>query len=98
MSQFGGTVGAELVAIGDFALALRTSRVEVVFAVRAEIETRGNGGSALRTLVGKRLTNEQINNQADQEIGGREDKNEKGPKEGVHSVALGVAINVAKHG
>jgi len=71
--------------------------MKVVFATGTEIEARGNSGSALRTLVGKRLANEQINNQADQEVSRREDENEKGPEPGVHTAASGVAINVAEH-
>jgi len=97
VTQFGGAIGAELVAVGDFALALRTSRVEVVFAIGTEIEARGNGGGALRALVGKGLANEQINDQTDQKVGRREDENQKGPQAGVHAATPGVAIHIAKH-
>ena len=58
VSQFRGAVGTEFIGVGDFVLALGTSRVKVVFAIGAEIKARGNGRGALRALVGKRIANE----------------------------------------
>jgi hypothetical protein len=51
----------------------------------------------LRAGEGKRLANEQINDQANQEISGRKDENQERPEASIHAAALGVAIDVAKH-
>ena len=71
--QFRRAVRAEFVFIRHFPLALGAGRMKVVFAVRAEIKPRIHRGRALRTGKRQRFPNEQINNQSDQEITGRQD-------------------------
>src|SRR5579859_7455657 len=47
MREFAGAVGAELVGVGDFALALRAGGMQIAFAVGAEIEASRNRRRAL---------------------------------------------------
>src|SRR6266850_1357704 len=94
--KFGGAVGAKLVGVGDFALALRAGGMEIAFAVGAEIEPGGNGCGALRASVGQRLANQQVDDQADEEVCRRKDQDQQGPQARVHATSLGVAINVAE--
>ena len=61
--KFCGAVGAELVVIGDFALAGWAGRMQIIFAIRAEVKARIHSGATLRASVRKRLTHQQINDQ-----------------------------------
>ncbi len=70
--------------------------MEIALTVGAEIEPGGNGCGALRASVGQRLANQQVNDQADKEIGRRKDQDQQGPQARVHAASLGVAINVAE--
>ena len=72
LAEFCGAVGAELVGVGDFSLTLRAGGMEIAFAAGAEIEPGVDAGSALRTGEGKRLSDEQIDNEANEEVPARE--------------------------
>src|SRR4029077_6132366 len=97
MRQVGAALGAELVGVRDFAAALGARRMQVVLAVGTEIEARGDGRGALRAREGQRLANQQIDYEAKDAVGWREDEDKQGPKHGVHAAALGVFVNVAEH-
>jgi len=58
-------VGAEFVEFADFVFALRAGRMEIAFAVGAEVEACSNGGGALRARIGKWFAQEQIDDEAD---------------------------------
>jgi hypothetical protein len=70
--------------------------MEIAFAVGAEIEPGIDAGGALRAGEGKRLSDKQIDDEADEEITAGEHKNEKCPQAGIHAPALGVAIDIAE--
>jgi len=76
MREFGGAVGAEFVVIGHFVLARGASRVQIVFAIGTEVEASIHGGGALWTSVGQRLAHEQIDDQSDEEVAARKNKNQ----------------------
>lgn len=97
MRQVRAALWAELVGGGDFAAALRARRMQVVLAAGAEIEARGNRRGALWAREGQRLANEQVNDEADDAVGRGENKDEQGPKHGMHAAALGVFENVTEH-
>src|SRR6266481_3465922 len=94
--KFGGAIGAELVGVGDFSLALRAGRMEIAFAAGAEIEAGIDAGGALRAGVGKRLSDEQIDDEADEEVAAGQQKNQQRPQAGIHATALGITIDVTE--
>lgn len=59
-------VRAEFVGLDDLVLAVGAGRVQVTFAVGAEVEARADGFSALRTRIGQRLAHQKINDEADE--------------------------------
>src|ERR1700756_4669269 len=70
--------------------------MEIAPATGAKIEARIDTGGALRAGVGKRFTDKQIDDEANEEVAAGEQKNQQGPQAGIHATALGVAINIAE--
>src|SRR5581483_7494607 len=93
--QVGGAVGAELVGLRDFALAVGAGGMQVALAVGAEVDSCAGKIAAARTGIRQRLAHQQINDESDEQIRGRKNQNEKRPEPRVHVAALGVAIDVA---
>src|SRR5439155_89526 len=86
----------ELVEFRHLALALGAGRLQVAFAVGAEIEPRADRRAALRTRVGQRLAHQKIDNQADEPPGGQKNEDQNSPDKGVHSAAGRIAIDVCR--
>ena len=72
-------IRAELVCFRDFAFALRTSGMEVAFAVGAKVEACANHRAALRAVVGQRLTHQQVNDEAEDQVAGHQHEHQEGP-------------------
>jgi len=69
--------------------------MEIAFTVWAEVETGSDCGGALGAGIGKRLTQEQVDDEADESPCREEDEDHDGPEKRVHAAALGVAIDVS---
>jgi hypothetical protein len=75
---------------------LRASGMQIAFTVGAEIEARIDAGGTLRTGVGKRLPDEQIDDETNEEVTAGQEENQQRPQAGIHATALGVAIDIAE--
>src|SRR5258707_10537475 len=76
LCEVGGAVGAELIGVRDFALALRAGGVKIAFTVGTEIEAGIDSGGGFRGSEGEGLSNEQIDGEANEEVAAGEEKNE----------------------
>src|SRR5580704_11250507 len=95
--KIAGAIGAILVVLRDFLLALRAGRMQIAFAVGAKVETSADRLSALRAGVGKRLAHQEVENKADRKISRRKHDHKKSPQRGTHAAAFRVAVHVGGH-
>src|SRR6516164_5221109 len=89
LAQFVGAVGAVVVCLGDFVLAVRAARMQVAFAVGTEIEARADRLAATRAGIRQRFTNQEVNDETDAHIAGREHQHQQRPQQRVHAPTLG---------
>src|SRR5260370_1613023 len=90
-------IGAVLIGFRDFALALRAGRVQVAFAIGAEVETCADRRAALRTVVGQWLAHQQVDNEAEDEVAGHQHQYQEGPQRRMHTATLCVLIDAPGH-
>ena len=53
--------------------------MEVAFAVGAEVEACANHRATLRAIVGQRLTHQQVNDEAEDQVAGHQHEHQEGP-------------------
>src|SRR5580704_6919395 len=95
--KIAGAIGAILIVLGDFLLALRAGRMQIAFAVGAKVETRADRLSALWAGVGKRLAHQEVEDETDRKICRRKNDHEKRPKRRAHAAAFRVAVHIGGH-
>src|SRR5579859_8289640 len=72
-------------------LALRTSGVKIVFALRAEIKARAHGATALGAIEYQGLPDKEVEDITDR-VGNKNHHDR--PQSDIHSPPLGIAIDV----